>query len=88
MNIVIEGRSYVTLEMICDCYGCEVSWMYQAYEVGLLGTGYDYEGRLVFAVGVLDRAAEVVRLGRYQNNNNETKTEQHDDADPELQGDD
>lgn len=87
MSILIEGRSYLTLEMISNCYDCDVTWMSEAYELGLLGTGYNWEGRLVFAVTILDRVAEVVRLGRYQGLSFETIVVLLGDDEPELQAD-
>ena len=62
----IEGETYVTLEAISQCYQCEVQWLQEVYEAGLFGGGRRYEGTVVFHVTLLDRAAEVVRLHRYQ----------------------
>ncbi len=64
--IRIEGESYLSLEAISECYECEVAWLREAYDFGLLGGGRIVSGSLVLRVTVLDRVAEVVRLGRYQ----------------------
>jgi hypothetical protein len=64
--IRIDDESYLTLEAISECYECEVTWIHEAYEFGLLGGGRVYSGRVVLSVRVLDRVAQVVRLGRYQ----------------------
>ena len=64
--IRIEGQTYLTLEAISECYECEVAWLRQVYDVGLLGGGRVHGGTLVLRVTVLDRVAEIVRLGRYQ----------------------
>lgn len=66
LRIRIEGETYLTLEAISETYDCEVAWLRQAYEVGLFGGGRMYAGAPVLHVRVLDRVAEVVRLGRYQ----------------------
>lgn len=62
----IQGETYLSLERIGECYECEISWLMEAYEFGLLGDGFDYGGVLVLHVTVLDRVADVVRLSRYQ----------------------
>ncbi|HEY2775561.1 MAG TPA: hypothetical protein VGK20_16085 [Candidatus Binatia bacterium] len=64
--IRIEGRSYLTLEAVSRCYGCEVTWIREAYDVGLFGEGIVHAGSILLRISVLDRVAEVVRLGRYQ----------------------
>ena len=66
VRIRIEGESYLTLEAISECYECEVAWLREAYDFGLLGGGRTYSGTLVLSITILDRVAEVVRLGRYQ----------------------
>ena len=66
VTIRIDDEAYLTLEAISECYECEVSWLREAYEFGLLGGGRIYSGTVVLSVKVLDRVAEVVRLGRYQ----------------------
>ncbi len=66
VRITIEGESYLTLEAISECYDCDARWLREAYEFGLLGRGRVEGGRVVLRLTVLDRVAEVVRLGRYQ----------------------
>jgi hypothetical protein len=66
MKITIAGESYLTLESISECYECEVTWLREAYEFGLFGGGRVHFGTIVLSVRVLDRVAEVIRLGRYQ----------------------
>ena len=66
LRIRIEGETYLTLEAISECYGCEVAWLREAYGFGLFGGGRVHAGTLVLHVTVLDRVAEVVRLSRYQ----------------------
>jgi hypothetical protein len=66
VTIRIDNQTYLTLEAISECYECEVAWIREAYEFGLLGGGLTYSGTVVLSVTVLDRVAEVVRLGRYQ----------------------
>lgn len=66
VRIMIAGESYLTLEAISECYGCELAWLRDAYDFGLFGRGRLEAGRVVLRIGVLDRVAEVVRLSRYQ----------------------
>ena len=65
-RIRIDEESYLTLEAISECYECEVAWLREAYEFGLFGGGRLYLDTIVLSVTVLDRVADVVRLGRYQ----------------------
>ena len=65
VRISIEGESYLTLEAISECYACEVTWMREAYQVGLFGLGVVHGDDLLLSVRLLDRVAEVVRLGRH-----------------------
>jgi hypothetical protein len=66
VTIRIGDETYLTLEAISECYGCEVSWLREAYDYGLLGGGRLYSDTIVLRVTLLDRVAEIVRLGRYQ----------------------
>lgn len=66
MRVRIENETYLSLESISDCYQCNAAWIREAYEFGLLGVGRRYEGHVVLHVKVLDRVAQVVRLGRYE----------------------
>jgi hypothetical protein len=65
MRITIAGESYLTLETISECYGCEIAWLREAYDFGLLGGGRIHLGTIMLSVRVLDRVADVIRLGRY-----------------------
>lgn len=62
----IGGETWLTLEAVADCYDCESAWLRDAWSHGLLGSGLEFEGRVLLHVAVLDRVAEVVRLGRHQ----------------------
>lgn len=84
LRILIDGRTYLTLEDISDCYQCEVSFLRDAYEVGLLGGGRRFGGRLVLEVTILDRVADVVRLSRYQGLSLETIVVLLGDRAPDL----
>lgn len=72
VQIVIGGESYLTLETICECYECEMAWLRQAYDFGLLGGGVVHRDTIVLSVRILDRVADIVRLGRYQGMSFET----------------
>jgi hypothetical protein len=64
--IRIEGQAWVTIETICECYDCDIAWVREACEFGLLGTARPHAGTVVFRATVLDRVARVVRLSRYE----------------------
>lgn len=64
--IRIEGESWLSLEAVADCYECDTAWLREAWRQGLLGSGLQVEGKLLLHVTVLDRVADVVRLGRHQ----------------------
>lgn len=66
VRIHLEGESWLTLEAISECYECEVTWLREAYDYGLLGAGRVELGRVLLRVVVLDRVADVIRLGLYQ----------------------
>ncbi|HXC51970.1 MAG TPA: hypothetical protein VN634_13865 [Candidatus Limnocylindrales bacterium] len=72
VTIRIDNETWLSLEAISECYECEVTWLREAYEFGLLGGGRVYSGTIVLSVRVLDRVAEIVRLGRYQGMSFET----------------
>jgi hypothetical protein len=65
-TILLEGQSWITIETISECYGCEVAWVREACDYGLFGTARVHSGTLVLRVTVLDRVARVVRLSRYE----------------------
>jgi hypothetical protein len=64
--IRIEGEAWLSLEAISECYECELSWVREVYDAGLLGAGRTVSGEVVLRVTVLDRVADIVRLSRYQ----------------------
>lgn len=61
----IGGEAWLTLETVAECYDCDSAWLHEAWGHGLLGAGLPFEGRVLVHVAVLDRVAEVVRLGRH-----------------------
>ena len=61
--IRIGGEAWLALETVADCYECDVAWLHEAWSHGILGAGMEFEGRVLVHVAVLDRVAEVVRLG-------------------------
>ncbi len=64
-RIMIAGESYITLEIVAECYECEYLWVKEAYDLGLLGAGELSEGQTAVRVTTLDRVAELIRLCRY-----------------------
>jgi len=65
VRVVIEGESYLSLETVAECYHCEVSWVREVYEFGLLGSGRRVGSDVVIPSHVLDRLAAIIRLSRY-----------------------
>jgi hypothetical protein len=82
-TIVLEGRSWITIEAISECYECDVSWVREACDYGLFGTVRAYAGTLVLRVTVLDQVARVVRLNRYEGLGFETIVALLGDFDPD-----
>jgi len=66
VRITLEGESYITLEGVAECYQCEVAWLREVYEFGLLGRGQVVQERIVIQSRMLDRVAEVIRMSIYQ----------------------
>jgi hypothetical protein len=66
VRIRIEGQTWISLEGICECYECDMSWLREAYEFGLLGGGRIHGGHLMLRITVLDRVARVLRMSRYE----------------------
>lgn len=66
VRIRIEEQSYLSLDGISECYECEVSWLQEVYDLGLLGSGREHAGRIVLSVAILDRVAEVIRLNFHE----------------------
>lgn len=62
--IRIEGEAYVTLETIAGCYDCEVSWVVQVYEYGLLGEGRAVGTSVAVPAVLFDRVARIWRWQR------------------------
>ena len=61
-TIRIEGRLYLSLEVVAELYEVKTVLLQKAYECGLLGTGIDHERTLCIAAIELDRVATIVRL--------------------------
>ncbi len=64
--IHIEGEAYVTLETISRCYECELEWVIEIYDYGLLGRGRSVDSGLAVPASILDRVATIWRLQRHQ----------------------
>ena len=65
-RIVLEGELYLTLEAVAHCYQVEVTWLREAYELGLLGRGRRIDGGVAIAAARLDRVATIFRLHFHQ----------------------
>jgi len=65
-RVSIEGETYITLEGVVECYGCEIGWLREVYDLGLLGPGRRVRQSIVIELHMLDRVAEVMRMSMYQ----------------------
>jgi hypothetical protein len=62
VTVRVEGRLYLSLEVVAELYEVKSVLLRQAYERGLLGAGIDRERTLCIAAVELDRVATIVRL--------------------------
>ncbi len=62
--LYVDGRLYLTLEVVADMYQLRAAWLHEAYEFGLLGVCVVHDARLCLASTDLDRVATLVRLHR------------------------
>ena len=62
MRLVIRGETYITLDVVAECYGCEIEWVEHVYRLGLLGAGEQVEGTAAIPSYMLERVAELMRL--------------------------
>lgn len=58
----IAGETYLSLEVVAECYECDAVWIREVYELGLLGSGQLIEGETLVPARALDRVAQIVRL--------------------------
>lgn len=65
LGVIIEGETYLSLAAIAECYCCEVDWVHEVYQHGLLGRGRVVGEEILLSTCVLDRVADVVRLSVY-----------------------
>ena len=61
-RLVIRGETYLTLEIVAECYRVERSWLEEVYELGLLGEGERSEQGVAITARKLDRVAEILQL--------------------------
>lgn len=61
-TVHVEGRLYLSLEVVAELYQVKSVLLRGAYDRGLLGTGVDHERTLCIAAVELDRVATIVRL--------------------------
>ena len=66
VRVIIEGESYMTLEGVAECYQCELGWLREVYEFGLLGDGRRVDRSIAIELAMLDRVADVLRMTVYQ----------------------
>ena len=65
MQLVIRGETYITLDVVAECYECEVEWVERVYRLGLLGAGEEVEGTPAIPSYMLERVAVLKRLCHY-----------------------
>jgi len=63
--MTIRGETYLTLDVVAECYECEVTWVEEIYALGLLGKGEHVEGVLAIPSRMLERVAHIRRLCHY-----------------------
>ena len=66
VRITLAGETYLTLEGVAECYHCEVTWLREVYDLGLLGHGRVVHESIVIQSLMLARVAEVIRMSVYQ----------------------
>ncbi len=66
VRLVIGGESYITVSAVAECYECEVAWVTEVYEAGLVGAGKQVDNELAILTRMLDRLAEIRRMYVFQ----------------------
>lgn len=66
MHVVIHEETYLTLDVIAECYECEIEWIERVYAMGLLGAGEQIEGRTAIPARMLERVAQLRGLCHHQ----------------------
>lgn len=61
-RIYVEGELYLSLETVADVYQVQITWLREAYDSGLFGTGVEKGPTVCIAAVQLDRVATIVRL--------------------------
>ena len=65
VRVVIHDESYMTLDLVAECYGVDVEGVERVYRLGLLGAGEQVEGKPAIPSRMLERVAELRRLCHY-----------------------
>jgi len=66
VRAVIAGESYITVSAVAECYQCDVAWVTEVYEAGLLGAGEHVDSELAILTRMLYRLAEIRRMYVFQ----------------------
>jgi hypothetical protein len=64
-RVVIREETYLTLDLVAECYEVEVEWVEGVYRLGLLGAGEQVEGRPAIPSRMLERVAQLRGLCHY-----------------------
>ena len=64
LRIVIDGETYLSVQTVAECYHCEVTWVREVCEFGLLSVRY-VGSDVVIPSYLLDRLAAIIRMHRY-----------------------
>ena len=62
---LVEGRRYVTLEVVARCYRVRVEWVREVVGIGLLGPDVQRHGVTAIAAEQLDLAAKIIQMHFY-----------------------
>jgi hypothetical protein len=61
-KLYIEGELYLSLDAVAEVYRVHVTWLREAYDVGLFGSSAGDETGACIAAVQLDRVSTIIRL--------------------------
>lgn len=63
-RVYVDGELYLSLEVVAEVYELQVTWLREAYELGMLGVGACSGSTVCIAAVQMDRLSTIVRLHR------------------------
>ena len=64
-TVLVRGETFLTIELVAECYEVEVAWVREVYDLGVLGPGIPLEDTIAIQAAMLDRVASALRLCRH-----------------------